>query len=45
MVVQNTVRTFQVNQVFRFVKDIRLSSNPIFVAEKPYFTSYVRNMF
>ena len=48
MVAQNTVRTYGVNQVFRFVKGIRLLRKYRQIrlfSEKTYFTSNVRNMF
>ena len=48
MVVQNTVRTYGVIQVFRFVEGIRLqpeSRQIHFLFEKTISTSYVRNMF
>ena len=49
MVAQNTVRTYGVNQVFRYVNaKLHRKSRQIrfyFFLEKTYFTSYVRNMF
>ena len=48
MVAHFTMRTYVVNQAFRFYKAfgfIEDSSNPIFFSQKTYFASYVRNMF
>ena len=48
MVALNTARTYGVHQVFQFVEGIWLLRNSRqirFLIGKPYFTSYVRNMF
>ena len=47
MVAQNTVRTYRINQVFRFVEGTwlpRRGQNQFFFSEKTYFISNVRNM-
>ena len=48
MVAQNTVRTYEVDQAFRFFEGIwlhRKSRQIRNFSENTYFTSFVRNMF